>query len=80
MQGSDPRPRSARGRPNTHALGTQSPSRKVLNCIVDDTALIQGAKKSTRDGIRKWVAAEQIRIFVPLYSMSPLDDRCDASG
>lgn len=44
-------------------------TKKVFNCIVDDTALVQGAKKSTRDGIRKWVAAGQIRLFVPLYSM-----------
>ena len=42
--------------------------RKVFNCIVDDTALLQGAKKSTRDGIRKWIAGGQIRLFVPLYS------------
>jgi len=52
---------------------------KVFNCIVDDTALVQGAKKSTRDGIPKWIAAGQIRIFVPLYSVyTPLDIICDA--
>jgi len=53
--------------------------RKVFNCIVDDTALVQGAKKSTRDGIPKWIAAGQIRIFVPLYSVYiPLDIICDS--
>jgi len=40
---------------------------KIFNCIVDDTALIQGAKKSTRDGIPKWIATGRIRLFVPLY-------------
>ena len=44
------------------------PVRKVINCIVDDTALIAGAKKSTRDGLRKWVAHGAVRLFVPLYS------------
>jgi len=44
---------------------------------VDDTALVQGAKKSTRDGIPKWIAAGQIRLFVPLYSVyNPLDTIC----
>lgn len=44
------------------------PVRKVFNCIVDDTALVAGAKKSTRDGIRKWIAQDAIRLFVPLHS------------
>lgn len=42
--------------------------RKVFNCIVDDTALIAGVKHSTRDGIRKWVLQDAIRLFVPLQS------------
>lgn len=42
-------------------------STKVFNCIVDETSLIQGAKRSTRDGIPKWVAAGRMRLFVPLY-------------
>ncbi|KAF2197007.1 hypothetical protein GQ43DRAFT_475827 [Delitschia confertaspora ATCC 74209] len=48
------------------------PSRKVFNCIVDDTALIAGVKKSTRDGIRKWVEHGAIRLFVPLHTLSQL--------
>lgn len=41
--------------------------RKVFNCIVDDTALVAGVKKSTRNGIRQWVKNGQIRLFVPLH-------------
>jgi hypothetical protein len=47
----------------------EKPTRKMFNCIVDDTALIAGVKKSTRDGVRKWVANDAIRLFVPLHSM-----------
>lgn len=46
----------------------EPPSRKVFNCIVDDTALIAGTKRNTRDGIRKWVAAGAILLTVPLHS------------
>lgn len=46
----------------------EQPKRKIFNCIVDDTALIAGVKKSTRDGIRKWIAQDAIRLFVPLHS------------
>ncbi|KAF2007332.1 hypothetical protein P154DRAFT_541526 [Amniculicola lignicola CBS 123094] len=49
------------------------PTRKVFNCIVDDTALIAGVKKSTRDGIRKWVSMGAVRLFVPLHTLSQLD-------
>lgn len=48
------------------------PARKIFNCIVDDTALIAGVKKSTRDGIRKWVANDAIRLFVPLHTLAQL--------
>ncbi|KAF1941569.1 hypothetical protein EJ02DRAFT_404377 [Clathrospora elynae] len=48
------------------------PMRKVFNCIVDDTALIAGVKKSTRDGIRKWTAQGAIRLFVPLHTLTQL--------
>jgi hypothetical protein len=44
-------------------------SRKIFNCIVDDTALVAGVKKSTRNGIRQWVKNGQIRLFVPLHGM-----------
>lgn len=47
----------------------EPPKRKIFNCIVDDTALIAGVKKSTRDGIRKWVSQGSIRLYVPLHSM-----------
>jgi hypothetical protein len=43
-------------------------TRKLFNCIVDDTALIAGLKKSTRDGIKKWVHNGSVRLFVPLHS------------
>ncbi|OCK77840.1 hypothetical protein K432DRAFT_418372 [Lepidopterella palustris CBS 459.81] len=51
----------------------EPPSRKVFNCIVDDTALIAGVKRSTRDGIRKWVTNGAIRLFVPLETLAQLD-------
>ncbi|KAF2192278.1 hypothetical protein K469DRAFT_554255 [Zopfia rhizophila CBS 207.26] len=63
-------------RPNaddTRLRAPEPPSRKVFNCIVDDTALIAGVKKSTRDGIRKWVSHGAIRLFVPLHTLTQLD-------
>ena len=47
----------------------EAPTRKVFHCIADDTALMAGVKKSTRDGIRKWVAQGSICLYVPLHSM-----------
>jgi hypothetical protein len=41
---------------------------KLFNVIVDETALIAGLKKSTRDGVKKWVNNKSIRLFVPLHS------------
>lgn len=58
-----------RPRPEDRMRAPEMPARKIFNCIVDDTALIAGVKKSTRDGIRKWVANDAIRLFVPLHSM-----------
>jgi len=65
-----PRPRPDEGRLRVPAPERilEQPQRKMFNCIVDDTALIAGAKKSTRDGIRKWVSQDAIRLFVPLHS------------
>jgi hypothetical protein len=48
--------------------------RKVFNCIVDESALVAGVKKSTRNGIRQWVKNGQIRVWVPLHGM------CDMRG
>ena len=42
--------------------------RKRFNCFVDDTALIAGLKRSTRDGIKKWVNNGSIQVYVPLHS------------
>lgn len=58
-------------KPDMSLRAPEPPQRKVFNCIVDDTALIAGVKKSTRDGIRKWIAQGAIRLFVPLHSMRP---------
>ncbi|KAF2754582.1 hypothetical protein EJ05DRAFT_145367 [Pseudovirgaria hyperparasitica] len=49
-----------------------NPTRKVFNCIVDDSALASGLRKNTRDGIRKWVSAGAIRLFVPLHTLEQL--------
>jgi len=68
--------RSARSRPvsqhgqaqtGSQQAVQQRPMRKIFNCIVDDTALVAGVKKATRNGIRQWVKNGQIRLFVPLH-------------
>lgn len=64
--------RNARSRPvsqhgNAPVAMQPHQSRKIFNCIVDDTALVAGVKKSTRNGIRQWVKNGQIRLFVPLH-------------
>ena len=70
-----PRPKPDEGRLRApERAAPEQPTRKIFNCIVDDTALIAGAKKSTRDGIRKWVSQDAIRLFVPLHSRRPLGD------
>jgi hypothetical protein len=51
---------------------SEPPQRKMFNCIVDDTALIAGVKKSTRDGIRKWIAQGAVRLYVPLHTLTQL--------
>lgn len=51
----------------------EPPKRKIFNCIVDDTALIAGVKKSTRDGIRKWIGQGSIRLYVPLHTLTQLN-------
>lgn len=61
------RPNSQQGaKPQTRPAATR-PTRKIFNCIVDDSALVAGVKKSTRNGIRQWVKNGQIRLFVPLH-------------
>jgi hypothetical protein len=63
--------RSVRSRPVSHhgSNAQQPPTKKIFNCIIDDTALVAGVKKSTRNGIRQWVKNGQIRLFVPLHGM-----------
>lgn len=69
MRRTQQRPRSWGTDGNRMRTTTSEPlAIKVFNCIVDDRALVAGAKKSTRDGIRKWITGGQIRLFVPLYS------------
>ncbi|KAL5117687.1 hypothetical protein ACEQ8H_004435 [Pleosporales sp. CAS-2024a] len=63
-------PRSAR--PAAAMGAPEPPTRKVFHCIVDDTALIAGVKKSTRDGVRKWIAQGAIRLYVPLHTLAQL--------
>jgi hypothetical protein len=60
-----PRPHDVRGRAPDQKPAT---GRKIFYCIVDETALIDGVKPTTRDGIRKWVAQGAIRLYVPLHS------------
>ncbi|KAF2141112.1 uncharacterized protein K452DRAFT_327331 [Aplosporella prunicola CBS 121167] len=56
------------------------PARKVFNCIVDETAFVAGVKKSTRDGIRKWINNGSMRLFVPLYTLEQVDRLKRAGG
>ncbi|KAI7033107.1 hypothetical protein KC352_g47283, partial [Hortaea werneckii] len=65
------RPASHHG-PPAHAQSPIAPARKIFNCIVDDTALVAGVKRSTRNGIRQWVKNGQIRLFVPLHALEQL--------
>lgn len=51
---------------------TPAASRKVFNCIVDESALIAGVKHTTRDGIRKWVAQDAIHLYIPLQTVALL--------
>ncbi|KAK6438839.1 hypothetical protein LTR95_004958 [Oleoguttula sp. CCFEE 5521] len=76
--------RTARSRPVSHhgppkSAAQQSPSRKIFNCIIDDTALVAGVKKSTRNGVRQWVKNGQIRLFVPLHALEQLSRQKNAS-
>ncbi|KAH6620407.1 hypothetical protein C7974DRAFT_399648 [Boeremia exigua] len=74
MRGSPYPPRaSATASANPAAVrALEPPKRKVFNCIVDETALIAGVKKSTRDGIRKWISQGAICLFVPLHTLTAL--------
>lgn len=66
MRAGRQRPTSQHG-PTSLARGSAQAPRKIFNCIVDDTALVAGVKKSTRNGLRQWVNNGQIRLFVPLH-------------
>ena len=69
--------RNNRSRPTSQHVNTPAAlarldplvGRKIFNCILDDTALVAGVKKRTRNGIRQWVKNGQIRLFVPLHGM-----------
>ncbi|KAK5109682.1 hypothetical protein LTR62_006804 [Meristemomyces frigidus] len=69
--GARSRPVSQHGPQLPHAPA----NRKIFNCIVDDTALVAGVKRSTRNGIRQWVKNGQIRLFVPLYALEQLSQQ-----
>ncbi|QIW97586.1 hypothetical protein AMS68_003104 [Peltaster fructicola] len=64
-------PRSTRQQPTSSRL-PQSSS-KIFNCIADDTALVAGVKRSTRNGLRQWIKNGQIRLFVPLHALEQLN-------
>jgi len=44
------------------------PTRKVFKVAVDDSTLILGLKRNTRDGIRRWVGHGAVQLFIPLHS------------
>ena len=39
-----------------------------LNCIIDETAFVAGVKQTTDDGLKGWISAGLINLFVPLHS------------
>jgi len=65
-------PRTAKAEAVAAVRAPEPPKRKVFHCIADDTALMAGVKKSTRDGIRKWVAQGAICLYVPLHTLAQL--------
>lgn len=69
MKSSKSRPTSQHGAPATHTTIPPRTPRKVFNCIVDESALVAGVKRSTRNGIRQWVKNGQIKLYVPLHGM-----------
>lgn len=54
------------------AAQAAAPARKVFKVAVDDSTVILGLKKNTRDGIKKWVNQGAIQLFIPLHSKHPL--------
>ncbi|EMC94669.1 hypothetical protein BAUCODRAFT_132513 [Baudoinia panamericana UAMH 10762] len=72
------RPVSQHGTPPVYAQPMTQAPRKIFNCIVDDTALVAGVKRSTRNGIRQWVKNGQIRLFVPLHALEQLSQQKSA--
>ncbi|KAK5126663.1 hypothetical protein LTR85_009597 [Meristemomyces frigidus] len=78
--------RATRSRPTSqhgaqaHMQTPGAPTRKIFNCIVDDTALVAGVKKSTRNGIRQWVKNGQIRLFVPLHALEQLSKQKNSTN
>ncbi|KAK3066379.1 hypothetical protein LTR53_017304 [Teratosphaeriaceae sp. CCFEE 6253] len=79
--GARSRPVSHHGPQPTHSQGAASQAtRKVFNCIVDDSALVAGVKRSTRNGIRQWVKNGQIRLFVPLHALDQLSRQKSAGN
>lgn len=49
------------------------PNRKVFNVIVDATALINGVRRNTRDGIKRWVNTGAIRLVIPMHTLKQLN-------
>ena len=41
-----------------------------VNCIIDETAFIAGVERGTEKGIKEWISAGLIELFIPLYSES----------
>ncbi|KAK5171833.1 uncharacterized protein LTR77_003469 [Saxophila tyrrhenica] len=79
MRGGRLRPNSQHGA-SPHMRPTGPAERKIFNCIVDDSALVAGVKKSTRNGIRQWVNNGQIRLFVPLHALEQLSKQKGAQN
>ncbi|OJD35136.1 thiosulfate sulfurtransferase [Diplodia corticola] len=81
MRASAPLRAQARGHTQQGRLPKpDAPARKVFNCIVDESAFLAGVKKSTRDGIRKWINNGAMRLFVPLYTLEQIDRIKRAGG
>jgi len=53
---------------DSHTNLAPASSGALLNCIVDESALLAGLSESVTEGIKNWITAGAINVFVPLYS------------
>jgi len=53
---------------DNHIYDTSASNDALLNCIIDESALLAGLSEDAADGIKQWINTGAINVFVPLYS------------